>query len=910
MKQFLRDLPVRHKLTAIVMVTSLIVLIISYVFFIANFWFNSREQLVGSVHTLTKAVSINTTAALVFDDELTATELLSTLSANKDIEYAVLRSIEGDVFAEYGLLVPVERSVNVLQRLRDASNDSNADDWGYEFYDDYLVLEQQIKEKDRLIGSLGVRVSLASYKEMVNQWILFGLLVVMGVLFIGFFISSRLKKVIINPIDKLIHTMRVVSEVNDYSRRVENHSSDEFGVMVKGFNTMIGQIQERDEALKHAKDIAEEANKAKSRFLATMSHEIRTPMNGVLGMAELLLNSELTSEQRRNAEIIHRSGGSLLSIINDILDYSKIEAGQLILESVSFDLYEQIEEVMLLLNETVNGKKLAISHQFDPDFNGLMTGDPVRLRQILMNLIGNALKFTQVGRVNVKVSALLLENAPFLRIEIQDSGPGISETAIGKIFESFSQEDSSITRKYGGTGLGLAICQQLVGLMEGEIGVQSIEGKGSIFWFELPLHTRGAHGSDVGKTLLNGSRILLIRQHESTSSYVSQLLVDWGVVLTVVNSPDDAEAQIQEAASLHKNFSLVLFEHWGQERELSKFIHSLNYRYSQFATKFMVVASGAISTMRLPEYVCVIREKEGHIRPSLLLDQLCDILASQKKVKVTPASVMSDKPATLSNYRGHILLVEDNAVNQQVAMGLLRLMGCTVDAADNGLDAIEMWRTHAYDLILMDIEMPVLDGITATTSIRKDERHQQLPSTPIVAVTANAMDGDKELYLSRGMDDYLSKPFSRQSLHQMLGRWLKKHSDRSLADDKVEQSVMESAAESDLNIVQLNNLRDLLDENGQPLLNNLICIYTETSSQIMQELSAAIDRKDFDETRRLAHVLKSSSGTIGLDKVHALSREIEHGCRLSNTDNMGTLYQLLVEANLSAQQKLMDFIRC
>lgn len=910
MKQFLRDLPVRHKLTAIVMVTSLIVLTISYVFFIANFWFSSREQLVGSVHTLTKAVSINTTAALVFDDELTAAELLRTLSANKDIEYAVLRNVKGDVFAEYGLLVPVERSVNVLKRLYEASNVSDADDWGYEFFDDYLILEQQIKEKDRLIGSLGVRVSLASYKEMVNQWILFGLLAITGVLLIGFFITSRLKKVIINPIEKLIHTMRVVSEVNDYSRRVENHSSDEFGVMVKGFNTMIGQIQERDEALKHAKDIAEEANKAKSRFLATMSHEIRTPMNGVLGMAELLLNSELTDEQRRNAEIIHRSGGSLLSIINDILDYSKIEAGQLILESVSFDLYAQIEEVMLLLSETVNGKKLAISHQFDPDFNGQMTGDPIRLRQILMNLIGNALKFTQVGRVNVKVSALLLESAPFLRIEVQDSGSGISETAIGRIFESFSQEDSSITRKYGGTGLGLAICRQLVGLMEGEIGVQSIEGKGSVFWFELPLNAQDAHGSDVGKTLLNGSRILLLRQHGHAVSNVSQLLADWGVVLTIVNSSPEAEIKIQEAASLHKNFSLVLLEHWEQERELSKFIHSLSYRYSQFATKFMVVASDELSTMRLPEYVCVIREKDGHIRPSLLLDQLCDILASQEKTKITPTSVMSDQPATLSNYRGHILLVEDNAVNQQVAMGLLRLMGCTVDTADNGLDAIEMWRKNSYDLILMDIEMPVLDGITATTSIRNDERHQQLPNTPIVAVTANAMDGDKELYLSRGMDDYLSKPFSRQSLYQMLGRWLKKHSESLLTDDSEELKVTESSGESDLNVAQLNNLRDLLDENGQPLLNNLICIYTESSSQIMRELSVAMERKDFDEMRRLAHALKSSSGSVGLDKVHALSREIEHGCRLSNTENMGALYLLLVEANLSAQQKLMDFIRC
>lgn len=908
MKQLLRDLPVRHKLTAIVMVTASIVLIISYVFFIANFWFSSREQLVGSVHTLIKAVSINTTAALVFDDQSTAKELLSTLSANKDIEYAILRDVNGEVFAEYGLLVPVERSVNVPQSLHEARNDISDVDWYYEFFNDYLVLEQQIKEKERFIGSLGIRVSLASYKEMVNQWVLFGLLVLTGVLFVGYVISSRLQKVIINPIEQLIHTMRVVSEVNDYSRRVESHSSDEFGVMVKGFNTMIGQVQERDEALKYARDTAEEANQAKSRFLATMSHEIRTPMNGVLGMAELLLNSDLSNEQRRNVEVIHRSGGSLLNIINDILDYSKIEAGQLKLESIQFDLYAQIEEVMLLLSETVSGKKLVISHQFDPDFSGLMVGDSVRLRQILMNLIGNAFKFTQIGRVNVKVSALLLQDSPFLRIEIQDSGPGISQSAIGKIFESFSQEDSSITRKYGGTGLGLAICQQLVELMGGEIGVQSIEGEGSVFWFELPLNIQGVHCAKNGKTLLNGSRILLIRQQMHDVSNVSQLLVDWGVALTVVNSSSEAEVEIQEAASSHKSFSLILLEHWAHERELSRFIHSLSYRYSQFATKFMVVTSKALPAMRLPEYVSVIREESGRIRPSLFLDQLCDILVSEEKVRVTPTPVIHEEAKELPKYQGHILLVEDNTVNQQVAMGLLRLMGCTIDTAENGLEAIEKWRTDSYDLILMDIEMPVMDGITATTSIRKEERHQQLPATPIVAITANAMDGDKKLYLSRGVDDYLSKPFSRQSLYEMLGRWLKTYPQSSLIAEGAQQGVTQSSVQNDLNVTQLNNLRDLLDENGLPLLNSLICIYTENSKEIMHGLSIAIEQKDFEETRRLAHALKSSSGTVGLDKVHALSREIELGCRTSCTDNMDTLYQLLVEANISAQQELMDFI--
>lgn len=776
MKRLLRNLPVRHKLSAIVMVTAATVLVIFYAFFIANFWFSSRGQLVSSVHTLTKAVSINATAALVFDDELTANELLNTLSANKDIEYAVLRNIKGVMFAEYGKMNTQALRTDSQQYL-ELLKTQDVTEWQHKFYDDHLELEQLIKEKDRVIGSLGIWVSLASYKEMVNNWMMFGLLVLSVVLCIGYFISSRLQAVIINPIEKLIHTMRVVAEVNDYSRRVENTSADEFGVMVDGFNTMIGQIQERDEALKSARDTAEEANLAKSRFLATMSHEIRTPMNGVLGMAELLLSSPLSVEQKRQVDTIHRSGAALLNIINDILDYSKIEAGQLKLESIQFDLYQQIEEVLLLLSETGNGKTLVVSHQFDPDFNGQLLGDPVRVRQILLNLIGNALKFTHVGYVSVEVTLLISAASPCVRIDVHDSGPGISEDVLEKIFESFSQADSSTTRQYGGTGLGLAISQQLVELMQGRIGVESRLGKGSVFWFELPI---GLQNIDV---------------------------VDHGKVLF-----DSAFSPIEQS------------------------------------------------------------------------------------------------DMALSVFQGHILLVEDNAVNQQVAIGLLGMMGCSVDMAANGAEAIDIWRNNPYDLILMDIEMPVMDGIAAMSAIREKEIIQQLPYTPIVAVTANAMDGDRELYLSRGMDDYLSKPYSRQSLHKMLAHWLKEQLPTQPSDMELLQEKNMDPDLCDLNMQQLNSFHDLKDENGSPLIEALITTYIENSNQIIRDLDLALLQNDFEEVRRLAHALKSSSGTLGLDRVNLISGKMEHGCRLSHSGNMPAYYQLLVKANQSAQQKLVDLM--
>ncbi len=895
-------------MSAIVMMTAATVLAVSYAFFIVTFWFSSREQLVSSVHTLTKAVSINATAALVFDDEQTAKELLNTFSADKDIEYAVLKNVKGDVFAEYWRMNNQIVKADSKKSMEMSLGAKDTPEWQYQFFDNHLELGQLIKEKDRVIGSLGIRASLSSYKKMVNNWMLFGLLALLVVLYLGFFISSRLQNVIINPIEKLIHAMRVISEVSDYSKRVENSSTDEFGVMVDGFNTMVGQIQERDEALKLARDVAEEANLAKSRFLATMSHEIRTPMNGVLGMTELLLNSSLSPEQKRQADTIQRSGAALLNIINDILDYSKIEAGQLKLEFIQFDLYEQIEEVLQLLSETGHGKKLTVSHQFDPDFNGRMLGDPVRVRQILLNLVGNALKFTHIGYVSVDVSVHFSDKSPSIRIEVHDSGSGISDDAREKIFESFSQADSSTTREYGGTGLGLAISQQLVELMQGEIGVESELGKGSVFWFELPLDSMNLDHAIQGRTLLHGHRVLMYRRNNVVMDSLYEYLMDWGVAVESAVSSNEIEEKMQAAAEKNENFNLVLLDTWTSEGELTRFIHALNYRYGQFATKFMVLASKTSPVMRLPAYVDIIREDQGVIKPSVFLDALCDLLVPEVNVNHSTVPLIGQSDKALPEFQGHILLVEDNVVNQQVATGLLRMMGCSLDVAINGVEAVDKWHKYSYDLILMDIEMPVMDGLTAATSIREEEVLQQVPYTPIVAVTANAMDGDRELYLGKGMDDYLSKPYSRQGLHKMLAHWLKEQAPLRLSDREVLQTMSIDTDLCDLNIQQLNTFDDLQDEKGQPLLGSLIATYIENSNQIILELSEALKQKDFEEVRRLAHALKSSSGTLGLDKVHALSREIEQGCRMSQTQNTEAQYQLLVQANQTAQQKLEDLL--
>lgn len=914
MNKFFRNLPVRHKLSAIVMLTTLVVLILSYTVFIVNFWLNSRDQLVQSVHSLTKAVSINASATLIFDDSVTANELLNTFSANKDIVSAVLTDQQGKYFAQYQ---QVDESIlqTSLAAINIENFQANEQDWSYTFTDDYLDIHQTIRVNERIVGYLMVRVSLSSYKTMVTNWLIFGSVALLVVLCVGYLISTRLQKVILNPIERLVTAMRVVSEKSDYTRRVSYDSKDEFGVMVTGFNTMLGQIAVRDDQLKHARDIAEEANFAKSRFLATMSHEIRTPMNGVLGMAELLLGTPLSEEQRRYAETIHKSGGSLLNIINDILDYSKIEAGQLKLESIHFDLYEQIEQVVQLLGEVANSKGIALSTHYDSRFCGRMTGDPVRFRQVLLNLVGNAIKFTHKGKVDIGVSGSFSGEHPFLRIEVNDTGPGITEDSQKRIFESFSQADSSITRKYGGTGLGLAICQQLVELMEGKIGVNSVLGAGSTFWFELPLHMEDLQQGVSGKTLLGGYRVLIIADDLPEYASIRELLTGWDVYTDIANSLQLAERQIINAAARGKGFDVVMLPFSRKDRSTSRFIHSLNHRIGATGLKFSVISETLLpDTTWLPENAKLLQKQGAAILPSALLDNLASLLTDGEE---SSFEKLVPETEALGELQGHLLLVEDNTVNQQVALGLLRLIGCSADVAANGIEAIEKWQQNRYDLILMDIEMPVMDGITATATIREQEIASQLPYTPIVAVTANAMDGDRELYLGNGMDDYLSKPFSRAGLFQMLLRWLDEKNNqgelnivapKGLASEAESSFKMAQPTEREVDVALLESLSQLQDENGSPLLDSLVSTYSDNGHELLAALEVAIANDDIEEVRRLSHAMKSSSGNLGLLVVSAISREMELGCRESKTNDLANQYQQLVAANTRAEKQLRELI--
>ncbi|MCE9535627.1 MAG: response regulator, partial [Nitrospirae bacterium] len=608
--------------------------------------------------------------------------------------------------------------------------------------------------------------------------------------FVALVISRRLQRSITDPVLRLVSTMRAVSNSQDYSLRAEALSTeDEIGVLVAGLNGMLAQIQsqhtqlrrhreelelevtERTAELVKAKDAAEAASVAKSQFLANMSHEIRTPMNGVLGMAELLLNSALTDKQRHLADSVHRSGTALLSIINDILDFSKIEAGKLELEHIEFGFRDTVEEAVDLFAEPAWKKGLELTCFLPDDIPDNVIGDPVRLRQILLNLVGNAIKFSQRGEVKVSMQ-VLAQDATTLRLkcEVIDSGIGIAPQAQAQLFTAFSQADGSTTRRFGGTGLGLAIVKQLVQLMGGEVGIASTPGQGSTFWFTLQLGCAAPRDRllSTQDRFLRGARILIVDDHATNRFILNSQLASWGAETFCADSGLAALAFLNQQEQDRTPIDLALLDIHMPDMDGLMLADAIK---SNAATRHVdLLALSSIDSRPEGEgagqgrFMAWLRKP---VRQSLLRDCL------RRWHRGAPAKQPMDRaiPIAPTRVTGRALLVEDNPVNREVAMGMLELLGYQVDCAENGQQALEIAATGTYDVVLMDCQMPIMDGFTATAHIREREQQRQHARIPIIALTANAMEGDRERCLTVGMDDYLSKPFTQQSLSDILVRW-------------------------------------------------------------------------------------------------------------------------------------------